>query len=116
MLYDEMREYLSMLRSQTGFFNVRIDWSVIKINQIIVYSAGKRMGLQIADAIATSFFYAVQRSAYGFTEDRYARILKSVVYRHKGRSVGYGLKFWPREVDSRLKIDIPFEWIRREYQ
>ncbi len=43
------------------------------------------MGLQIADAVAGAFFYAVQPSQHGFVEDRYARIL-SLVLRNRKRS------------------------------
>jgi len=116
MSYDEMRSYLRLLKRQTSSIDVRIDWSVIKTGQIVAYSAGKRMGLQIADAVASSFFYAVQPSQYGFREDRYARMLKPVVYREKGKSIGYGLKFWPREVNDIIEFDSDFKWLREEYR
>lgn len=80
MSYDELRDDLTLLHSQTGWFDVRIEWAVINVNQISAFSPIKRMGLHIADAVASSFFYAVQPSRYGFTEDRYARLLKAVIY------------------------------------
>ncbi|HUT73818.1 MAG TPA: DUF3800 domain-containing protein [Armatimonadota bacterium] len=66
---------------------------------------------EIADAVASSFYYAVQRTQHGFTEDRYARMPKPVVYHREGRYLGYGLKFWPREVDDVLKGEAAFEWV-----
>ena len=78
MSYDEMRDYFSCLQARTGLFDIRIDWSVIKPEQIEAATSGKYMGLQIADAVASSLFYAVQPSQYGYTEDRYARILLTV--------------------------------------
>ncbi|GAB4453131.1 MAG: hypothetical protein Kow00120_23100 [Anaerolineae bacterium] len=71
--------------------------------------------MQIADAVASSLFYAVQLSRYGFTDDRYARMLKPVVYHDRGSYKGYGLKFWPGEVDALLNVEARFEWLRRDY-
>lgn len=116
MSYDEMREYLRYLKEGTGLFKVRVEWSVIKPEQIRASSSGKRMGLQIADAVAGSFFYAVETSPYGFTEDRYARMLKPVVYNRHGQYIGYGLKFWPREVDDVLRKNGCFQWVQELYK
>jgi len=115
MGYEEMREYLRHLEARTGPLGVRIEWQVIKPNQITAYPPGKRMGLQIADAVAGSFFYAVERR-HGFTEDRYARMLKPVVYQREGRYLGYGIKFWPREVDDLIKSDERLRWMQADYQ
>ncbi|MCZ7582256.1 MAG: hypothetical protein M5R36_02360 [Deltaproteobacteria bacterium] len=104
-----MGVYLETLRQRTNVLDVRIDWTVIRADRISAYSMGKRMGLQIADAVASGFFKAAERSHFGFTEDRYARILRPTVYRHKGQAVGYGLKFWPRDFNA--SIDNRFEWL-----
>lgn len=116
MSYDEMTDYLKLLKDQTGFFDVRVVWSVVDPDLITAFTPGKRMGLQIADAVASSFYYAVQRSRHGFTEDRYARMLKPVVYHRQGQQLGYGLKFWPREVDDMLKTGEEFAWVRETYK
>ena len=115
MSYKELRRYLEVLQEQTGPLDVPIEWSIIRTDQISSYSAGKRMGLQIVDAVASSFFYAIRPSAYGFTEDRYVRMLKPVVYNQRRQYLGYGLKFWPREVKNRVEEE-QFEWIRNLYQ
>lgn len=115
MAYSELCVYLEQLRMQTSIFDVRIDWSVIKSDQISAYSAGRRMGLQISDAVASSFFYAVQPSRYGFREDRYARMLKPVVYHDRGRYHGYGVKFWPREVEEMVGRDDGFTSFREVF-
>jgi hypothetical protein len=115
MSYDELKEYFKLIKSQTGM-DVRIDWSVIKPNQIVAYTSGRRMGLQIADAVASSYFYAVQPSSYGFTEDRYARMLKTVSYHRDGVFAGYGVKFWPREIDPFVATKENFRWFREVYK
>ena len=73
------------------------------------------MGLQIADAVAGSHFYGVQESQYGFVEPRYAQSLKPVVYRGKSGWLGYGLKFWPRDVSVLLEEE-RYRWIAQTYK
>lgn len=82
----------------------------IRLDQIYAYSSGQRMGLQIADAVASGFFKAVEPSQYGHTEDRYARMLKSVLYRKEDTYEGYGLEFWPWEPKKR------FAWFREVFE
>lgn len=115
MSYEDMKNYLRLLRDQTGPFDVQIDWNVVDPDRITAYTSGKRMGLQIADAVASGFYSAVQTTQYGFTEDRYARILHPVVYHRKGRYQGYGLKFWPRELEEVLEAENRFAWLRERY-
>jgi len=95
---------------------MRINWDVINADQIVAYSSGKEMGLQIADAIASSAFYAVQLSQHGYTEDRYIRMLKPVIYHRQGRYLGYGLKFWPKEVDDMLENEEQIRWVQTDFK
>lgn len=111
MSYADLREYMERLKRQSQVQDGGIEWAVIKPDDITAYTAGKRMGLQIADAAASSFFYAVQPSQYGFIEGRYARMLKPVVYHRDGRYLGYGLKFWPREADAVWQNDKRLDWL-----
>lgn len=114
MKYEEFRAYLNVLKSQTAVFKVEVDWDVIKIDQITAF-ASKGMGLQIADAVASGFFFSTQLNHYGFIEDRYARMLKPVVYGHKGRYNGYGLKIWPHEHEPILKNESHLTWLQEVY-
>ena len=56
----------------------------------------------------------MENSQYGFNEDRYARILKPTVYHHKGKYLGYGLKFWPRDT-AQLLGEARYDWIHEVY-
>lgn len=113
MPYEELRDYFRRLRRRTGYFDIRVEWSVIKENQIFAQPARNLMGLQIADAVASSFYFAVEPSQYGHTEERYAKILKPVVYHRYGNYLGYGLKFWPWGPEKILE---EFEWVRENYK
>ncbi len=114
MSYEELGAYLAHLRDLTGPLDVRIDWRVVTEDQVVAFTPGRRMGLQIADAVAGSLWYAVEQSQYGFTENRYARMLRPVVYHYKGTYLGYGLKFWPRETSAVLRED-KYQWVWEVY-
>jgi Protein of unknown function (DUF3800) len=116
MSYQEMKDYLNLLKEQTRLADVRIDWKVIKAENFTAYSPGRKMGLQIADAVASSVFYAVQPSKYGFSEDRYIRMLKSVIYHYDGKYLGYGLKFWPRGLDQRFETAAELNWVGTDFK
>ncbi len=115
MAYTELRGYLGLLEDQAAARGVTIDWTVVRPHQVTAYTSGKRMGLQLADAVASSFFKAVEPSPYGYTEERYARMLQPRVYHRRGRYLGYGLKFWPGEVESRLQTAPELGWVREVY-
>jgi hypothetical protein len=106
MSYEELRGYLRKLREETGDFGVTVDWSVLNPEAIRAVEHSQLAGLQVADAVASSLFAALNPNPYGDTEDKYARLLLPVCYRHKGALLGYGLKFWPGDVES-LKRESP---------
>jgi len=70
------------------------------------------MGLQIADAVASSAFYGVNASVMGYTEPRYITSLKPVIYRRLGNYRGYGLKVWPKEVQHLVDADPNLKWLK----
>jgi hypothetical protein len=109
MSYDDLRTYLKKLKDESGDFGVRIDWSVIDPANVEARTHDSLMGLQIADAVASSFYYGVEQSPLGFNEPRYAHLLKPVVYRYEGRSLGYGLKFWP--LDPTTLLEPQYDWL-----
>lgn len=109
MSYEDLRQYFKLLES--GPPNT-LDWSVIRCDQMQAFTAGRRMGLQIADAIASGFFKAVEPTHYGHTEDRYVRMLKPIVYHNRGRYAGYGVKIWPREAHGQSALS----WLNEHYE
>lgn len=117
MSYKEMGDYLNLLQrmSMTLSDEIRVDWAAVDPNKIQTFTAGKRAGLQVADAVASSFYYAVQLSHLGFNEDRYARLLKPVVYRHRGPSQGYGVKFFPIAADKLVGTHAHLSWATSGY-
>ena len=106
MSYEELREYVRRLKVESDPMSVTIDWSAIDPDFIRPVEHSQLAGLQVADAVASSLFAATNPNAYGDTEDRYARLILPTVYRHKGTSFGYGLKFWPGDFET-LKAQNP---------
>ncbi len=117
MPYSEMRLYLNKLErmSYEDFGDIRIHWPVIDVRKMETLTAGKRAGLQVADAVAGSYYYATEYSHFGLTEDRYARMLKPVVYAHKGKRLNYGLKFFPPSCTRLLTTEERLNWTQRDY-
>jgi hypothetical protein len=113
MNYESLRTYFKKLQEQP--FDIQIDWDVIKTARIHAYPSEKRMGLQLADAIASGFFYGVNVTRYGFTEHRYVEMLKPVIYSHKGRFEGYGVKLFPTEAHEFVKQSSHVQWLSGLY-
>jgi len=94
MSYDDLREYLVKLKAGEAGSDVRVDWNVVDPQRIRAVNHEQLAGLQLADAVASGVFFSVHRNPYGEVEDRYLRLMARTIYRSKGRTEGYGLKFW----------------------
>ncbi|HVY23675.1 MAG TPA: DUF3800 domain-containing protein [Steroidobacteraceae bacterium] len=96
MSYEELRGYLCKLRENSA--GVNIDWNFIDPAAVSAVQHSQMAGLQIADAVASGIFAALNPNQFGDTESRYLTELLPTVYRHQGQLLGYGLKFWPGDI------------------
>lgn len=110
MSYHDLRGYLNLLKTQSDPMDVRIDWNVVDPVNVRAVNHDQLAGLQAADAVASSFYYAVSMNRYGEAEDKYAHLLLSTVYRHKDARLGYGLKFWPDDVEKLKSANPHLAW------
>ena len=69
----------------------------MKNSRITALPHKQSMGLQIADAVAGSFFRAVE-FLHGFTEDRYIAMLRPVIYKGVDGYLGYGIVLVPEDI------------------
>ncbi len=100
MSYDDLRSYLSLLQDKPGI-DARIDWTAINPKHVRAVNHDQLAGLQMADAVASSLFFAVNLTQYSEVEDRYYKMLRPTIYRHpKSGELGYGLKFWPGGLEA----------------
>lgn len=100
MSYDDLRNYLGHLRETADAADVRVDWSVVRPELVKAVNHDQLAGLQIADAVASGIYFAVNLNPYGEAEDRYLKLLAPTIYRHKKTALGYGLKFWPDDFET----------------
>jgi len=114
--YDEIREYLRLLRfndergTQTKTYDV-ITWSTIDVDQIGAYKHETRPGLQLADAVASSFGDAsdIMRPSDCFPEpaialrDRMGRTAAGIIH-------GCGVKLVPKWRIAKLREDQARVW------
>lgn len=100
MSYGDIRDYLRLLLNQAEDDpqRVQIDRTVIDPERIRSVEHSRLAGLQVADAVASGFHFAVKVNRYGETESGYLPHLNRTIYRHKGVAVGYGLKIWPEDL------------------
>ncbi|MBK6960655.1 MAG: DUF3800 domain-containing protein [Gammaproteobacteria bacterium] len=102
MSYEDIRDYLRLLlrQSEANPQKVQIDRTVIDPARIRSVEHSKLAGLQVADAVASGFNFAVKVNRYGETEPAYSGHLKKTLYRHPSQSMGYGIKVWPEDYET----------------
>lgn len=94
MSYQELKDYLNLLQYGMPLSDVRIDWKVVDTDLVKAVNHDKLAGLQLADAVASGFYYAFNTNRYGEVETRYAKLMTSTLYRHRSSAIGYGAKLW----------------------
>lgn len=100
MSYGDIRAYIELLRRQSeADSRISIHWPSIDVGNLRAVAHAHLAGLQVADAVATSYLYGVRLSRFGVADPSYLRLLRRHPYRHRGTCFGYGVKFLSR-IDS----------------
>lgn len=112
MAYGEIQTYLDTLENSTPAFQpVKIDWRVIDKSAVIALPHRQRAGLQIADAVASSLFCAVEPGSFGFSEPRYGKMLLPITYKKGQSPISRGLKFFPSTGIDQFKGNADYDWL-----
>lgn len=98
MKYEDFRDYLKRLKEMKD--KTSIKWQAISPDEVESYPSSMYAGLQFADISAGAFGAGVEPNHFGNTEPTYARVLRPIVYRRRGRFGSYGAKF--RCTDAQL--------------
>jgi hypothetical protein len=99
---DDIRKYYKYIKDQAKLglsFNKTfpLDWDVIDPSEMFIYPNSMRIGLQLSDAVASSFYSAVSMSQGRTPNAQCAISLSPRVGRDaKGRQYMYGVKVMPR--------------------
>lgn len=116
MSYDALRSYLCVLRgADDASPSQKMAWKHLDPAHVRAVQHTQLAGLQLADAVASGLYAAVTPNRFGDAEDRYARLISPTFRRYKGAALGFGLKFWPDDLDL-IKTKSPHlaglsEWI-----
>jgi len=99
---EEIKNYLKNLQENSEKYKYRGSKNV-DIDNIQLLSPGRAAGLQIADAVASSYFFAVQKNAYAMEEISYVQEIINLSYRStNGKLFSYGIKVYPKKAESLL--------------
>lgn len=115
--YKDLKKYLVLLKTKEGIKDkVKIEWSVIREDNIDARHPREFGGLKIVDAVVGGFYRGLNLSPLGFIEERFATFLKPTVYNYRGKYLNYGLKFLPERPKIFSGRGTLYGWIGREYQ
>ena len=106
--YAELRDFVGevLANPESSKYRSYANTDIIRVSQIQPLMHGKSMGLQIADAITSSYYKAVEPSSDGFTEDAYVRLLLPCAYRHDENLHGVRFKHCSKETLAAMQIEI----------
>jgi len=100
--YPQLRNTIEVVLADPSTFNYQGHFGreIIRPAQVQAIMHSKSMGLQIADAVTSSYYYAVEASADGFVEDAYVRLLLPCAYRRIGELLKHGIKVYHPSPDT----------------
>jgi hypothetical protein len=107
----KVRLYLARLRERGADLENSIYWPALDEMGIRVEQNKARVGLQLADLMASSIGHAIE-PRHGITEPRYVLELKEHIYRYNGSRLGYGLKVFPR-LTAEMRSEPRFAWLEQ---
>ena len=96
MSYEDLKGYLDRLRGAPAAEDIRIHWPAISNDLVQATPHDQLVGLRAVDTVASGIRYGLELSRYGFSEDRYGRLLEPRTYRRFGNALSYGMKFFPQ--------------------
>jgi hypothetical protein len=109
--YEDIRDYLDTMRQR----GTDIEWSAIDPVRVRAVPHRQLKGLWIADCIAGCIYKGLEINRHGFTEPRYAEILRPIMWSRNRAYSGTGIKLYPKEVLSTLDLDGQHAWLARTY-
>ncbi len=105
--YDELRGFLEYIQNQP-------DSQIVKECLLGVQPMAKSQSniLQIADCICGALHNALDYR-YGVNEESYLLPIVGKLYKHNGKAVGYGLKFYPHKTQEIAgSLEEKYRWLK----
>lgn len=115
---ENIREYLEILKSKeiekdpyAELKHHSIEWDYIDPKFMEVKPSETYIGLQMADAVASSVGRALELSRFGFTEPRYLKRLRPILYKPTGTYFSYGVKIFPKFTPE-MQAETRYRWAK----
>lgn len=103
--YSDLEKYINEITNQRGN---KIRKNVIQSFKPV--AKGQSKNLQLADAIISSLFQALEVNELGLYESSYIERIKPFIYKRDGNYSSYGLKLFPKPItDSELLSE--YHWM-----
>lgn len=108
---DDLRAYYRYIKAQAllGLSFKKefpLDWDVLDHSEMFIYPNTARLGLQLADVLASAFYSGLEYTAEGTVNPEHAKLLLPRICQDKRRArFMYGVKILPRTIGLRLPAD-----------
>jgi hypothetical protein len=107
LAYDDLMRYLNKLKLD----KTQIDWNHLDTHMFKVAKHESSIWLRCADFVASAYAKGLEQNAFGLCEDRYARLLKPIAFRHRNTYWSYGLKVSPFVPAVERNKDNRYAWL-----
>jgi hypothetical protein len=105
--YANLSEYLGVLAAGQS----QVAWDHVDIERIKVQPHNESIWLRTSDAAVSGFARALELSPHGLCEDRFARLLRPVVYCYQEKYLSYGVKLFPSRPAVEAERDNRYQWL-----
>jgi Protein of unknown function (DUF3800) len=105
--YELLAEYFKTLQKQ----QTQVSWGHLDVERLKVRGHAESIWLRSADAIASGVAQGLELSRHGFCEDKYARLLRPIVYSVGLNYRSYGMKVFPQRPPIENERDNRYEWL-----
>lgn len=105
--YSNLERYIQEITNQKGN---KIRKNVIQSFKPI--AKGQSKNLQLADAVVSSLFQALEVNKLGLYESSYIEKIKPFIYKRDGNYSSYGLKLFPKPITDLILLD-EYHWMNQ---
>ncbi len=102
--YAELNKYITDLIGKSQIKpDIFVSWKAV--------NKGQLKNIQLADAITSSLYNALEPNKFGLIEESYINTLKPTIYHRQNNYHAYGLKIFPRMCNDKSLI-LEYPWMQ----
>lgn len=111
MSYGFLRWYLRLVETNPTKHPCSIDWAIVRPDQIISRPHEQNYGLQVVDAVASSYWYAFETKHKNHTHE-HAQVLLPKAFTPPSGVIGAGVKIFPKAAVTRIQSLPDYGWLK----